>query len=85
MLHDGSQNDVFFIGMEDKTAWERDIQTFYVLIPAADKALMLRNTSQESTTKLLHLLTVKFHAEVRAPNPTLFHRGEKVSEQTLKR
>ena len=71
--------------MEDKTAWERDIQTFFVLIPAAEKAVMLRNTSQETTTKLLDLLIRKFHAEVRDPNPCLFYRGEKVLEKSLKR
>ena len=84
-MHDGSQSDVVFVDMEDKTAWERDIQTFFVLIPAANKAVMLRNTSQETTTKLLHLLMVKFHAAVRAPNPSLFYKGEKVLEKSLKR
>ena len=76
---------MFFVDMEDKTAWERDIQTFFVLIPAAEKAVMLRNTSQENTTKLLDLLIRKFHAEVRDPNPCLFYRGEKVVEKSLKR
>ena len=76
---------MFFVDMEDKTAWERDIQTFFVLIPAAEKAVMLRNTSQENTTKLLDLLIRKFHAEVRDPNPCLFYRGEKVLEKSLKR
>ena len=71
--------------MKDKTAWDRDIQTFFVLIPAAEKAVMLRNTSQETTTKLLDLLIRKFHAKVRDPNPCLFYRGEKVLEKSLKR
>ena len=78
--------EVLFVGKEHTKSWSfEDLQTFFVLIPAIDKALMIRNSSQATVDKLKELLLSKYHSDLPFVNPTISHKGTVLTSIKLSR
>lgn len=71
--------------MEDKTSWPIDLSKSFVLIPQTEKALMIRNSSNATAKDLKDLLLTKYHEDLPFVSPTLSHKGEILTEETLSR
>ena len=71
--------------MEDKTSWPTDLAKSFVLIPKTGKALMIRNSSNATANDLKDLLLAKYPEDIPFVKPTLSHKGDILTEETLNR
>ena len=71
--------------MEDRTSWPTDLSKIFVLIPETEKALMIRDSSDATAKDLKDLLLTKYSEDLHFVRPTLSHKGNVLSEETLSR